>query len=117
MKYLLLFVNRDDEFARFTPEEGAAMEARLNTWWEGHAKAGKIVGGLRLQGPDTATTVDHYQGNGSPTVTDGPFMEAKESIGGFGIVEVENLDEALEMARTWPAKGKVEVRPAWVDPA
>ena len=43
---------------------------------------------------------------------DGPFMEAKESIGGYGIVEVDDLDAAIALARSWPARGhKVEIRP------
>jgi hypothetical protein len=43
-------------------------------------------------------------------VTDGPFIEAKEVIGGFAVVDVANLDEALELAKSWPG-GDVEVRP------
>ena len=49
--------------------------------------------------------------SGTPLFTDGPFIESKEVIGGFAIVSVESHDEALEMARTWPA-GPVEIWPA-----
>jgi len=48
-------------------------------------------------------------------VTDGPFIEAKETVGGFALIDVANLDEAIEMAKTWPAKGSVEIRPLVVD--
>jgi len=44
-------------------------------------------------------------------VTDGPFIEGKEIIGGFWVVNVDNLDEALKMAKEWPASTMVEVRP------
>jgi hypothetical protein len=44
-------------------------------------------------------------------VTDGPFLEGKEQIGGYAEVQVADLDEALEMAKTWPGRGTVEIRP------
>ena len=47
-------------------------------------------------------------------VTDGPFIEAKEQIGGYAAIEVADLDEALRMARTWPGRGAVEIRPVMV---
>jgi hypothetical protein len=113
VKYLLMFVDKLDASPR-TPEEREDMDRKVAAWWQEHAGAGQIVGGQRLQGPETATTVDHV--NGSVTVTDGPFLEAKESIGGFAVLDVADLDEALVMARTWPPGGKLEVRPLWVDP-
>src|SRR5665213_35238 len=81
-------------------------------WFEEHSKAGRLVGGEELRGPSSSTTVRIK--NGKATVTDGPFIEAKEVIGGFAIVEVKDLDEALAMAKSWPAGGDgrgVEVRP------
>jgi len=44
-------------------------------------------------------------------LTDGPFSEAKETVGGYGILDVADLDEALAIVKTWPANGKLEVRP------
>ncbi|HXL60507.1 MAG TPA: YciI family protein, partial [Mycobacterium sp.] len=64
--------------------------------------------GEQLEPPKTATTVRHQDGD--IYVVDGPFIEAKEHIGGFAIVEVATFDEALDLARTWPAGGSVEVR-------
>ena len=50
--------------------------------------------------------------SGRPLVTDGPFMEAKETIGGYGIIDVPDLDAAIEIARGWPAQShRVEIRP------
>ncbi|HEX4862472.1 MAG TPA: YciI family protein [Acidimicrobiales bacterium] len=62
-----------------------------------------------------ATTVRHE--GGDSYVVDGPFIEAKEHIGGFAVVEVGTLDQALELARTWPAGGSVEVRRITWSPA
>ncbi|MFI5269839.1 MAG: YciI family protein [Chloroflexota bacterium] len=59
--------------------------------------------------PNTATTVRFSEGE--PIVTDGPFAETKEAIGGYAIVDVASVAEALEMAKSWPGRGLVEVRP------
>ena len=45
------------------------------------------------------------------SIVDGPFIEAKEEIGGYGLIDVPNLDAAIEMARSWPWGGVVEIRP------
>jgi hypothetical protein len=108
MKFLLLLLD-DDETSRRRPAEQDARMAQTRRWWDEHVKAGRILSGSQLQGPETATTVRHT-GSG-PIITDGPFIEAKETIGGYGLIEVADLDEALEMARTWPMGGTVEVRP------
>lgn len=113
MKYVLMFIETE-ETSRRTPEEAARIHRQVMDWWGEHAAAGRIVGGKQLKGPDTATTVRHD--GGKVAIVDGPFIEAKESIGGYGEVEVENLDAALELARTWPFGGAVEVRPV-LDPA
>lgn len=72
---------------------------------------GKWVFGGGLEMLDTATCVDGR--NGGNIVTDGPFIESKENLGGFWVVEAADLDEALELAREASAacEGKVEVRP------
>jgi len=89
-------------------EEAMTAYVESGRWFEQYTKAGKVVGGEELQGPSTATTVSRK--NGKVTVTDGPFIEAKEVIGGFALVDVNDLDEALEMAKAWPG-GPVEIRP------
>ena len=63
--------------------------------------------------PWTATTVSFEQN--PPLLIDGPCTPESEAIGGFGLIEVADLDEALAMVRTWPAGGFVEIRPL-VDP-
>lgn len=105
-KYLFMFMDGD---ASGVPAATlAAVEAKVGVWWETHAKAGRILGGERLAPPSTATTV--RQTPKGPVVTDGPYLEAKELIGGYGLVEVPSLDEAIAMAKTWPV-GTVEIRP------
>ncbi len=76
-------------------------------WFEKYTKTGKILGGEELRGPGTATTVSWK--NGKVSVTDGPFIESKEVIGGFALIDVADLDEAIAMAKEWP--GTVEIRP------
>ena len=112
MKYVLLFVGTMEDQERWdtqSKEEYQAAMAAAGTWFERYSTEGKIVGGEQLQGPQTATTV--RSANGTRIVTDGPFIESKEIIGGFAIVNVKDLDEALEMAKAWPS-GPVEVWPA-----
>jgi hypothetical protein len=111
VKFLLLLMEDDETRRRGAAEQDARM-ARTRRWWDEHVKAGRILSGSQLQGPETATTIRHT-GSG-PISTDGPFIEAKETIGGYGLVEVADLDEALEMARNWPMGGTVEVRPVLV---
>lgn len=112
MKYVLLFVGTaadQDRWDRQSPEEYKAAMAAADRWFTDYGQAGKIVGGEQLQGPRTVATVRSE--NGRRIVTDGPFIESKEIIGGFAVVDVKDRDEALEMARAWPA-GPVEVWPA-----
>ncbi len=111
MKYVLLFVGTMEDQEQWdaqTREEAMASYAKAGEWFAKYSKAGKIVGGEELQGPSTATTVRVE--NGKPLLTDGPFIESKEVIGGFAVVDVADLDEALAMAKEWSG-GPVEVRP------
>ena len=109
MRYMLLFAGDQDAYNAMTPEDSQAMLQGVGEWWGKHSANGTIQGGEQLQPPNTAKTVRHS--GGDRQVLDGPFIEAKEQVGGFAIVEVSSLDEALELARTWPAGGAVEVRP------
>ena len=106
MKYMMLIVGNQD--AEETLDAGYG---RILAWWNEHAAAGRIVDGHELQPSSTATTV-RIGRDGSTTVTDGPFMEAKESIGGYGILDVADLDAALAVASSWPgASSTLEIRP------
>jgi hypothetical protein len=109
MKYVLLFGGTMEPEERAKNPAMAAAYARINQWFDEYGRSGKIVGGHELKGPHTATTVRFN--DGKPMVVDGPFIEAKEVIGGYAELEVADLDEALEIAKTWPGQTSVEVRP------
>jgi hypothetical protein len=74
-------------------------------------KSGHFIGVNRLLPPDTATTVRVRNGNVS--TTDGPYVETKEQLGGYYVIEAENRDEAIQVASRSPgaSRGCVEVRP------
>jgi hypothetical protein len=111
MRFVLLFCGTDEDAAAFAALSEAQLAdryAQVGRWFAEHRA--RIGGANQLQGPETATSVRFGRGE-SPTVTDGPFLEGKEQIGGYAEVEVADLDEALGMARTWPGRGTVEIRP------
>ncbi len=115
MKYLLMFVNLADEVEAFMsqPQElrGPAL-ARVDDWARKY-QAKQVAGG-GLAPVSSATTVrfpDRFGDPKSAITTDGPFVETREVIGGFWIVDVEDLDEALQMAKEWPGSRMVEIRP------
>ncbi|GAC1611241.1 MAG: YciI family protein [Mycobacteriales bacterium] len=80
----------------------------------GGAYGEKIMGGNALQSVETATSV-RKDASGEFIVTDGPFVETKEALGGYYLVEAKDLDEAISMAKALPAPaGGLEVRPVMV---
>ena len=109
MKYMLMFVNDEAWYQRSDPKAVAQGYEAVMKWWEEHSAAGRIVGGQELRSTKSATTV--RKRDGKVTVTDGPFIESKESLGGFAIVEGPDLDAAIALAKSWPALETVEVRP------
>jgi hypothetical protein len=109
MRYVLLFCGTEDDVRRYESMSGDQLQAQLQRVGAWFADA-RIRGGARLAPGTTATTV-RFGAGGEALVTDGPFIEGKEDIGGWSIVEVADLDEALAMAKGWPGGGAVEVRP------
>jgi len=111
MKYVLLFCGTNEDaraFAALSPKQLQARYAQVGAWFAEHRS--KIGATNQLERPETATSV-RFGSDGPPVITDGPFLEGKESIGGYAEIDVEDLDEALRMARTWPGRGTVEIRP------
>ena len=108
MKYVLMLVRSDDRWEAMSDEErdyGAIMR-----WFGELIQRGALTGGEELQAARMATTVS-WDGDRA-LLTDGPFMEAKETVGGFAVVDVPDLDAAVEIAKAWPARShKVEIRP------
>ena len=111
MKYVLLFVETE-EFERNLEEMSQADRERafqlVYKWMDDHSD--KIRGGNKLQSAATATTVRLDAGS-DPVVIDGPFVEGKEVVSGYTEVEVDDLDQVLNMVRTWPGCPIVEIRP------
>ena len=111
MKYLMLIGGAEEAEAAQSDEERNALYARIGEWWGQQEAAGRIVGGHELHPSATATTV-RIGADGRTTVTDGPFVEGKEMIGGYAVLDVDDLDAALKLAAEWPVPGDVlEVRP------
>jgi hypothetical protein len=108
MKVMMLFMGTADE-STADPAAIAAAHARIGEWWGQHAAAGTIVGGEQLAGPSSARKVELTPDG--PVVTDGPFAEASEVVGGFAMLEVPSIEAAVTLAGTWPGTGPVEVRP------
>lgn len=111
MKYVLLFVETEqfeNEMAAMSHDERERANALVMQWFAAHAD--KIRGGSKLQPAHTATTVRLDHGI-EPLITDGPFVEGKEVVSGYAEIEVDDLDEALRMARSWPGCPLVEIRP------
>lgn len=83
--------------------------AEVGRWWRENEVGGAIVDGRQLQPPSTATTV--VIGDGGSTLIDGPYLESKDVIGGYGVLDVPDLEAALALARTWPLTGsRIELR-------
>ena len=112
MKYLFALINDESRAADRSPEEGAEVMRAWDAFTNETKDAGVFIAGEGLQPSDTATTVKIDTQGGEPMVTDGPFAETKEQLGGFYLLECADLDEALAWARKIPMPGGVvEVRP------
>ena len=111
MRYLLLIYSDESVLASMNEAESQADMAK---WWEYDSAikaAGAATAGEALQPTTTATSV--RDDGGKPIVTDGPFAETKEQLGGYYVLDVENLDAAIEWVHKCPAAqyGTVELRP------
>src|SRR5262245_41190852 len=116
MRYALLIYHNEVAGAQMSEAEQQALMGAYNAFTEEINKQGIMRGGEALQPTSTATTVQVR--NGKSMTTDGPFAETKEQLGGFYLIECENLDDAIEIAAKIPdAKGgSIEVRPIWEFP-
>ncbi|MBO0839720.1 MAG: YciI family protein [Sciscionella sp.] len=110
MRYMLLIAGDREP----TPEE---LALGCGGWTEEMTERGVIVGGAGLRPPNEATTVRVR--DGEVLITDGPFAETKEQIGGFTMIECADLDEAIEIASKHPAAGygMIEIRPIFTPPS
>ncbi len=106
--YLILIYEDEARYATATPEVMAeVMQAHDDFTASVEQRGGKLLGGNALQPTGTATSV-----RGGSDVTDGPFVETKEALGGYYLIEAPDLDTALAVGKLCPARfGGVEVRP------
>ena len=114
MRYALLIYGNEAQDAQMTPEQQQVQMGRYFAYTEELASSNTSRSGEALLPTSMATTV-HVK-NGKVLTTDGPFAETKEQLGGFYIVDVENLDQAIEWAAKIPhaVTGSVEIRPVAV---
>lgn len=114
MKYLILINDPETVWAKMPKSDSDAMMGQYFKYTEELKAAKVLIAGEALQPVHTATTVRTRAGK---TVnTDGPFAETKEQLGGFYLIDVPNLDEALKWAAKCPSVtiGSIEVRPVQV---
>lgn len=112
MQFLLMCCFDERRWNAIDEAERARIMQSYGAWIDRLAASGHYVGGAKLDESSTASSVSVR--NGKSVITDGPFAETKEQLGGYHVLECEDRDEALELAAaipTLPAGGKIEVRP------
>ena len=113
MKYVLMYASNRDLVLALPSERLEEVSRQVYAWFEKYGES-IVEMGAELQAPDTATTL-RTGDDGVPVVVDGPYIEAKELIAGFSIIDVPDLEGALSMVREWPYLGlegaSVEIRP------
>ncbi len=114
MKYLCLIFEAETLAAKRDEQANQALFAEYHTFTEEIEASGNHIGGEALLPTETATTVRVR--NGETLITDGPFAETKEQLGGYYLIEASSLDEAIDIASRIPSAkdGCVEVRPIMV---
>lgn len=114
MQFLLLIYESESAQATRTEADNHAMFAEYMAFTESIKSAGKMIAGDALQPVETATTLRIR--DGKTLMTDGPFAETKEQLGGYYLVEANDLDDALSIAARIPTAktGSIEVRPLMV---
>ena len=114
MKYLLLIAGDENRLNNLPEPEGSQRTQKWGTYTGELIAADKMRGGERVRPSASATTL-RLNGSGR-LLSDGPFAETKEQLGGFFIVEAKDLDEAVDLASKMPHLedgGAVEIRPIW----
>jgi hypothetical protein len=107
MKYAMLIADETGYWETLPEAKRAEVFDRIGQWWGELSQKGTIVAGHQFEPAHTATTVK--VDGGKADVAAGPL--SKEAIGGYGILEVANLDEAIAVVKTWPGNARLELRP------
>jgi hypothetical protein len=113
MQYLCLVHVDGELIGKLTPEEDKKQQRESIEHDEELIRSGHLVAANPVQGPESATIVRVR--NGKVSMTDGPYVETKEHLGGFMVIEAKDLNEALAIASKTPVArfGSIEVRPTW----
>jgi hypothetical protein len=111
MQYLLLIYDQESQWGKLSEAEQGKMYKEYGNFTESITKSGHYIGGNQLHPVAKATTVRVR--DGKKLITDGPFAETKEQLGGYYMIEAGNLDDALAIASRIPSArfGSIEVRP------
>ena len=114
MKYMLLIHDDEKAWARLTEAERGKMYAEYGQFGQSVKASGNYLAGAQLQPTTMATSVRVR--DGKRLVTDGPFAETREQLGGYYLIEAKDLDEATKIAARVPSakSGTIEVRPVRV---
>lgn len=117
MQYLLMLYVNEAGWTKLSKAEQEQGVAAYTAYTEALTKAGVLKGANRLQPSSSATTV--RMTNGKTQVLDGPYVDSKEQLGGYYLIDVKDLDAALSWAARCPAVGHgvVEIRPLWTTSA
>ena len=113
MEYLLLIHEDEKQMQGVTPEQMRGQSAAYGAYMKAMADAGVMEGGQRLHPSSTATTIRVK--NGKTSVVNGPYVEIKEQLGGYFLIDTPDLDFAISRAARCPGAqyGAMEVRPIW----
>jgi len=111
MHYMLLIYGEESLWAKLTPDQLSQEMGAYMAYTQELAKSGKLVAGDELQPVATAKTMSLM--GGKQSVVDGPFAETKETLGGYYLINVDTIEEALAWAEKCPGAryGRIEVRP------
>jgi hypothetical protein len=111
MQYMILIYDDESVWAKMPPAQAQEIHGQYMTYTQELAQAGVLRAGDALKPVATATTVRIR--DGKTLTTDGPFAETKEQLGGYYLIDVPNLEEALKWAAKCPSApiGSIEVRP------
>jgi hypothetical protein len=111
MQYLLLIYDNEKAFSSFPKDRVDKIMAGYNEFTQSIVKSGHFRAGSQLYPTSAATTL--RERDGKVVMSDGPFAETKEQLGGYYLVECKDLDEALGIAKRIPSvrSGSIEVRP------
>ena len=111
MKYLCLAYEEENKLNALSKSEWEALRNEMLTYLDELKKRSYVIAVEALQSVQTATTVRVRDGKVS--LSDGPFAETKETLGGFFLIQAQDLNEAIQIASRWPSArlGSIEVRP------